>query len=153
MGLTNGSGWEWNQEENTSRNERTGTAAAGHCTGKRLAKKRIASKTKTTEQRWKVSIAPVSSKSFQRVIGVLSGPEMRHINFTQCRPESPAWLHHQIEIMDFVWKGQGCTQPQRKWGHKGTGSLHTQMCLQSLVCYGLSTIPLSVANTLVNSFS
>lgn len=37
----------------------------------------------------KVTVAPASSKSFQRVIGVLSRPEMRHINFRQCPPESP----------------------------------------------------------------
>lgn len=69
----------------------------------------------------------------KRVIGVLGGPGMRHINFTQCRPGSPAWLHHQIEIMDFVWRGQACTQPQRKWGHKGRGGLYRERERESLL--------------------
>lgn len=77
-------------------------------------RERIESGIKTTERRQEAIVASASSKSFQRVIGVLSRPEMRHINFRQCPPESPGWLHHQIEIMDFVWKGQGQAEPQRK---------------------------------------
>lgn len=86
------------------------------------------------------SVAPASSKSFQRVIGVLSRPEMRHINFRQCPPESPAWLHHQIEIMDFVWKGHGCVKPQREWGHQGTESFHRQMCIHTVSSHLMCTV-------------